>query len=207
MTERQYLPAMGRHGLLFLYGPLTRLAGLRRVHRALLDRAAVQPGHRALEIGCGPGGLVLALGRRVPQAEVLGIDPDPAALRRGRRKAARQRLAVRFEQAFADQLPLADDSVDRVLSCYMLHHLDAADKARTMTEIRRVLRPGGELHVADVDGTSHSHRRRPHPLLAGNTPDQIITLMREAGLRDAAETGRGHRPGPLGTYVFYRATA
>jgi ubiquinone/menaquinone biosynthesis C-methylase UbiE len=203
MTERQYLPAMGRPWMLFLYDPLTRLAGLRRVHDELLDRAAVRPGHRVLEIGCGTGNLVLALARRTPQADVVGTDPDPDAVRRAGRKAARRGLAVRFERAFADELPMADGSVDRVLSSYMLHHLESADKARAMAEIRRVLRPGGELHLVDIDAASDGHHS--HPRFAENLPDRIVALMRDAGLEDAAETGRGHRSGPVGSYVFFRA--
>jgi ubiquinone/menaquinone biosynthesis C-methylase UbiE len=200
--ERHYLPAMGRHWMLFLYDPFTRLAGARRLHDELLDRAGVEAGHRVLEIGCGTGNLVLALGRRTPRADVLGTDPDPAALRKAGRKAARRGLPVRFERAFADELPVPDGSVDRVLSCFMLHHLASADKVRAMADVRRVLRPGGELHLVDADGIPHG--RHPHPQLADNAPDRVVALMADAGL-DAAETGRGRSSGPLGSYVFYRA--
>jgi ubiquinone/menaquinone biosynthesis C-methylase UbiE len=182
-----YLPAMGKHWLLFLYDPFTRLLGAPRVHSELLDRAAIESGHRVLEIGCGTGNLLAALRKRGPRVDAVGIDPDPAALRRARRKAA----GVRFEQAFAGELPLADASVDRVLSAFMLHHLDAGEGARAMLEVRRVLRPGGELHAVD---------------LAANDPGKVLGLMRDAGLTGPVENGRGHRAGPLGDYVFYRAS-
>ncbi|GAA0553422.1 hypothetical protein GCM10010172_39910 [Paractinoplanes ferrugineus] len=198
VTERDYLPAMGQHALLFLYDPCTRLAGVGRLHDELLDQADVRPGHRVLEIGCGTGNVVLRLARRTPGADVLGTDPDPRALRRGHRKAVRRGLPVRFERAFADELPVPDASVDRVLSSYMLHHLDDADKPRVMAEVHRVLRPGGELHLIDAAG-GHAH-----PRLAGNTPDRVVALIRDAGL-DATESGRGHRRGPVGHYVLYRA--
>lgn len=189
-----YLPAMGKSWLLFLYDPFTRLAGAGRVHGELLDRAAVAPGHRVLEIGCGTGNLLVALEKREPRVDAIGIDPDPAALRRARRKSGR----VRFEQAFAGELPLPDASVDRVLSAYMLHHLEQAEKERAMREVRRVLRPGGQLHVVDIAGGRHER-------FAGNEPERILGLMRDAGLTEAVQNGRGHRAGPLGDYVFYRA--
>ncbi|GIE99703.1 class I SAM-dependent methyltransferase [Paractinoplanes rishiriensis] len=182
-----YLPAMGKHWMLFLYDPFTRLLGAGKVHGELLDRAAVQPGHRVLEIGCGTGNLLVALGKRGVAVDAVGIDPDPAALRRARRKTGN----VRFEQAFAGELPLPDASVDRVLSAFMLHHLDATEEARAMREVHRVLRPGGELHAVD---------------LAVNDPGKLLGLMRDAGLTGPAENGRGRRPGPLGSYVFYRAS-
>jgi ubiquinone/menaquinone biosynthesis C-methylase UbiE len=207
-TVRPYIPAMGRHWMLFLYDPFVRLAGLPRVHGELLDRAGVRPGQRVLEIGCGPGNVLIELGRRVPGAELVGIDPDPAALRRARRKAARRRIPVRFERAYADELPFPDASFDRVLSSYMLHHLDAEQKAAAMREVRRVLRPGGEVHVLDADGTPHGgSERHRHPRLADHTPERILATMSEAGLADPAQTGRGRGRTALGHYVLLRAGA
>ncbi len=204
-TVRPYIPAMGRHWMLFLYDPFARFAGLPRVHSELLDRAGVQPGHLVLEIGCGPGDLLMSLGRREPRAELTGIDPDPAALRKARRKAGRRGLSVRFEQAYADELPFPDASFDRVLSSYMLHHLDAEQQVAAMREARRVLRPGGELHVVDADGTPREGSRHQHPQLAGHTPARIVETMGAAGLTGPREDGRGKGRTALGHYVFFRA--
>jgi SAM-dependent methyltransferase len=205
---RDYLPAMGRHWLLPLYDPFTRLAGVGRIHEQLLDRAHVADGQRVLEIGCGTGNLLTALGRRRPDLETVGIDPDPAALRRARRKAARRRLPIRYDQAYAGELPVADDSFDRVLSSFMLHHLDDDERMRALREVRRVLRPGGELHVVDVDVTPSGQGggKRPthrHPRLAGSLPGLVLTALGEAGLTEAAENGRDRAR--FGAYVFYRA--
>ncbi|WP_328824318.1 class I SAM-dependent methyltransferase [Verrucosispora sioxanthis] len=134
---QQYLPGMGKHWLLPLYDPFSRLAGIGRIHGQLMDRANLRSDQRILEIGCGTGNLLTALGRRLRDIDALGIDPDPAALRRARRKAARYGLPIRYEQAFAGALPLPDDSVDRVLSAFMLHHLDDDERARALR------RPGG----------------------------------------------------------------
>ncbi|WIM99585.1 methyltransferase domain-containing protein [Actinoplanes oblitus] len=206
-TARPYIPAMGRHWMLFLYDPFARATRLSRVHGELLDRAGVRPGQTVLEIGCGPGDVLLQLGRRVPDAKLIGIDPDPAALRKARRKAARRGLEITFQLAYADRLPLPDDSVDRVLSSYMLHHLDTDQQVAALREVGRVLRPGGEVHVVDADGTPHQgSKRHRHPRLAGHTPDRIADLMREAGLTAVTENGHGERP-VIGRYAFVRATA
>jgi ubiquinone/menaquinone biosynthesis C-methylase UbiE len=200
MTEQaQYIPAMGRHWLLPLYDPFTRLAGVGRIHEQLLDRAEIRAGQQVLEIGCGTGNLLAALGRRGPDVTAMGIDPDPAALRRARRKAARAGLLIRYEQAFAGSLPVPDGSVDRVLSSFMLHHLDDEERLRALREARRALQPGGQLHVVDVDGTPSGRNAR----LAGSSPERVLHALDEAGLTGAAENGRGRAR--FGGFVFYRA--
>ena len=201
--ERQYIPAMGKHWLLPLYDPFTRLAGVGRIHERLLDRADLRRGQRVLEIGCGTGNLLTALGRRRLDVEAVGIDPDPAALRRAGRKAARRKLGIRFEQAFAGELPLPDDGFDRVLSAFMLHHLDEDERLRALREVRRVLRPGGQLHVVDVDGTPSGRKTHSHPLVARNRPELVLAALNEAGLTGVAENGR--EKARFGGYAFYRA--
>ncbi|WP_233513894.1 class I SAM-dependent methyltransferase [Micromonospora craterilacus] len=207
-TRQPYLPAMGKHWLLPLYDPFSRLAGVGRLHGQLLDRANLRPGQRILEIGCGTGNLLRTLGRRHPDADALGIDPDPGALRRARRKAARSKLRIRYEQAFAGELPLPDDSIDRVLSAFMLHHLDDDERARALGEVRRVLRPGGELHVIDIDGTPSGRaggRAHRNARIAGSLPERVLAALADAGLTDSAVNG--HSKARLARFVFYRAEA
>ncbi len=65
--DRGFLPGMRHAWLLPLYDPFTRLAGVGRVHRRLLDQAGLRPGQRVLEIGCGTGNLLLAAKRPSPR--------------------------------------------------------------------------------------------------------------------------------------------
>ena len=92
-------------------------------------------GKDVLDIGTGDGRLVWLI---APMARsVVGLDPDPAALAVARRKASRRRLAVEWRQGFAGQLPLADQSVDHVLSAFMFHHLDAGQKPAALLEAQQ----------------------------------------------------------------------
>jgi ubiquinone/menaquinone biosynthesis C-methylase UbiE len=210
--RKPYLPAMGHDRLLPLYDPLQRLLGIKLVHRQLVDQARIQPDQRILEIGCGTGNLALLVGRLQPDAEVVGLDPDPRALARARRKAERRSLPVRFDRGFAQELPYADASFDRVLSALMFHHLGPDERERALREVRRVLEPGGSLHLVDFGGARErsdglmarlSHRS---PRLQDNFGDRIPTLMREAGLADPSEVA--HRVSRvMGRLAYYRAVA
>lgn len=120
-TQRIYLPAAGHEWLLPLYDPLVKLLGGGSAHRQLVDQTGIQPGHRVLEIGCGTGNLVILVKRLYPRAEVVGLDPDPKALARARRKAERDALSIQFDRGFSDALPYPAGSFDRVLSAFMFH--------------------------------------------------------------------------------------
>ncbi|MBG0564375.1 class I SAM-dependent methyltransferase [Actinoplanes aureus] len=206
-ARHDYLPAMGQRWLLFLYDPLTRLWGVPKVHEELLDRADVRPGQDVLDIGCGTGNLLIALAERASGVHLNGIDPDPAGLRRARRKARRAGAKIEFKQAYAGSLPFPDASLDRVLSSFMLHHLGEEETARAMGEIKRVLRPGGQLHIVDVSGVAKSGRRlaRRHPHLVGDLPARVLGTLRAAGFSEVTENGRGS--GRFGGHVFYRAVS
>jgi ubiquinone/menaquinone biosynthesis C-methylase UbiE len=208
--ERPYLPGMSRSWLLPLYDPLTQLMGVRRIHRRLLDQAGVRPGQRVLEIGCGTGNLLLTAKQTQPDATVVGVDPDLAALARAHRKARRRGLAVQLDRGYADELPYADDSMDVVLSSFMLHHVPADRREPAMREVRRVLRPGGALHLVDIGGADAPAdgwiARRAHRHEVAQEDVGIADLLRRAGFHEVSETGSDVRR-PLGRFTFYRALA
>ena len=90
-------------------------------------------------------------------------------------RRARFNSQVPLEYAYNawGELPLPDATFDRVLSAFMLHHLDADERLRAFREIRRVLRPGGQLHVVDVDGARDV--RVAQDLLVGQTAAVRVT--------------------------------
>lgn len=149
MPTRPFIPAAGHDAALPLYDPLTELFGAQSRRQLLIDRAKLVPDQRVLDIGCGTGTLAIAIKRAHPQVQVVGLDPDPLALARARKKAARANVEVRFEQGYGDALPYADASFARVVSSFMLHHLEHALQQRLLAEALRVLVPGGSVHVID----------------------------------------------------------
>src|SRR3954449_2787987 len=149
--EHDYLPAFGKDSLLPFYDVLTRVLGMGKLYDNLVAQAGLTDGLRVLEIGCGTGNVTTRAKRVAPGADVVGTDPDPLALARAQRKS-RGLSGIRFERAYAQELPFADGEFDRVLSSMMLHHLDEDVKAGSLAEVHRVLRPGGRLHIVDIGG-------------------------------------------------------
>jgi ubiquinone/menaquinone biosynthesis C-methylase UbiE len=209
VTEHDYIPAAGRDALLPAYDLLTRVLGMNKAYDTLVAQAELASGLRVLEIGCGTGNVTTRVKRAAPGADVVGSDPDPRALARAQRKA-RGMTGIRFERAFAQELPFADGEFDRVLSSMMLHHLDDDVKAGAAAEIYRVLRPGGTLHIVDIGGHTTSHHglaarwMKDNPHAAGNLGDAIPRLLRTAGF-DCTEVGT-RRNRFIGRLTFYRAT-
>lgn len=148
-NTHDYLPATGNDLLLPAYDLITRLFGMSAGYDTLAGQAALFDGVAVLEIGCGTGNFTTRIVRLQPTARLTATDPDPRALARARRKSLRYN-DVRFERVYAQQLPYADESFDRVLSSMMLHHLDSDVKTTALREAYRVLRPGGSMHIVDV---------------------------------------------------------
>jgi ubiquinone/menaquinone biosynthesis C-methylase UbiE len=209
-----FVPAAGHDRLLPFYDPLLRLLGADRHRCWLVESAGIRPGDRVLDLGCGTGGLALAVKRLHPEASVTGIDPDPKALARARAKAAQAGLAIALEQGFGDALPYADASFEHVVSSLVLHHLAPTEKDAALREVARVLVPGGALHVLDFGPPASAFARalthvfhRAESVgqqLAGGIPER----MRAAGLVDVADRGRRTTAfGSLSLYAARRAAA
>jgi SAM-dependent methyltransferase len=101
-----------------------------------------------VDLGCGPGDLVVAISRNVRDARIVGLDLSPSMLLwAGRHATTDGRL--KFVVADAANLPFADASVDLVVSTLSLHHW--AEPADVFAEVDRVLRPDGVALVYDLD--------------------------------------------------------
>ena len=112
--------------------------------------APIQPGETVVDIGCGGGTDLLLAARRVgPNGRAIGIDMTEAMRDRALACAALSGLTnVELHLADATALPLPDASVDVVISNGVLNLVPEKEKA--FAEIRRILRPGGRLQLADI---------------------------------------------------------
>ncbi|HEX5822297.1 MAG TPA: bifunctional demethylmenaquinone methyltransferase/2-methoxy-6-polyprenyl-1,4-benzoquinol methylase UbiE [Solirubrobacterales bacterium] len=114
-----------------------------------VDRAQVGPGSDALDLCTGTGDLALALRRRIgADGRVVGSDFSEAMLELARRKSGEEGLPVEFGWADALELPYGDESFDAVTIGFGARNL--ADLERGLSEMARVLRPGGHLVILEI---------------------------------------------------------
>lgn len=139
-----------------------------------------------LEIGAGTGRTFAAYPR--PVARVLAIEPDPDRRALARAAAASASVPVTVVDGVAEDLPVGDRSVDAVVCSHVL--CSVADVPRALDEIRRVLRPGGELrfyeHVIAPAGPLRVLQRLAGPLWSrladGCHPDRdTVAAIANAG--------------------------
>src|SRR5438874_10853336 len=150
-------------------------------------------GLEALDAGCGTGFLSFELAGRGHR--VTGVDFAPAMIAEARRKAADRALAVRLEEADAEQLPFASASFDLVISRHLLWTLPHPEAA--IDEWIRVLRPGARLVVVDGQfdpsaltppaGSARSSQEYAAigdqlPFLGGRSREEIERLLAAHGL-------------------------
>jgi ubiquinone/menaquinone biosynthesis C-methylase UbiE len=209
-VNRAYLPAAGRDWALPLYDPFVKLLGADKIRRTLLDQAALQRGHRVLDIGCGTGTMAVLIKQLYPTVEVVGLDPDPKALARARRKAQQTTVSVRFDQGFSDDLPYPDGSFDRVFSSFMFHHLPQDAREKTLCEVRRVLAPEGSLHLVDFEpsdsqGLLARHFASDH--LKENSESLLLRLMLRTGFTGPRRIRGGAMLLGVLHFGYYEATA
>ncbi len=110
----------------------------------------IEPGSVVLDLGCGAGtDLLIAAQMCGPEGRVVGVDMTASMLTRARASAREMGIEhVELHESLIEDLPLADGSVDVVISNGVIDLVP--DKDAVFDEIGRVLRPGGRLQLADV---------------------------------------------------------
>jgi ubiquinone/menaquinone biosynthesis C-methylase UbiE len=121
------------------------------LREATVDLAPVKAGDHVLEVGCGTGTLTLKAQERAGRSgDVHGIDVAPEMIEVARRKNARARKDVTFQEGHIDQIPFPDGKFDVALCSFMIFHMDEDTRQRGIEELFRVLKEGGRLLIVDL---------------------------------------------------------
>ncbi len=195
-----------------------------------------KPGAQVLDLCCGTGDMAFALRRESVQARITGADFSHAMLVRAAAKSATARSMngdpnrppikppIQWIEADALQLPFPDQSFDLVTSAFGFRNL--ADYDAGLREIRRVLRPGGEIGILEcsepegllgkfydvyfksilprigtmISGVKGAYSYLPASVARFPLPPEMLSRMQSAGFREASWT-----PYTFATAALYRA--
>lgn len=174
------------------------LVGLRKkFRRETLRHAWLSPGEQVLDVGCGTGVLTQLAAEEVgPSGAVMGIDPSVPMIALARKKASRSGSQAQFELGVVEKLSFKDRRFDVVLSSLMLHHLPVGLKREGLSEIYRVLKPGGRLLAVDFDRPGHPlwwlllWPQLFMPAISAHVRGEIPDYLSAAGFRQVQPVGR-----------------
>jgi len=168
----------------------------RRLSPQLVELAGVRPGHRVLDVGCGPGALIAELASRLGPEVVSAVDPSESFVA----AASTRYPGVEVRKATAESLPYPDATFDAALAQLVVHFM--ANPVAGLAEMARVTRPGGVAAACVWDyagdrgplGPFWEAARRMDPGvddesgLAGTREGHLTELFTAAGLGDVVET-------------------
>lgn len=120
-----------------------------KVKNCLVQQAQLHPGEKILDFGCGTATLTLLIEEQCTDCVVIGLDTDTQILAMAKKKISKKKSAITLLKYEGGVLPFPDCTFDKILSSWVFHHLTTPQKIAAFKEINRVLKPQGELHIAD----------------------------------------------------------
>ena len=185
----------------FLYEILVKAVMLGRdqqLRESIVSLAAVRPGEKVLDLGCGTGKLAMTFKQSSDSSvTVHGIDAAPEMVARAKSQAAKKGLDIDFRHGLAESVDLPDESLDVVVSSFVVHHLTADLQTKAFAECYRLLKPGGRLLVIEFEPPRKILTRfLLRPLLGGGMlaidTGKIAPQLQAAGFVSVETGSAGH---------------
>lgn len=211
--KQDFIPALRFHWANRFYDPLVRLTTREySFKRALLAQANLENNQTILDLACGTGTLSIGIKKRFSDIKIIAVDADEEILERAERKATERGVFIDFRRSFSDDLPFEDKKFDSVFSTLSFHHLTLEQKIKTIREILRVLKNGGEFHLADYGFPINKSQKVLSNIIrlidgnkttSDNLKGHLTTLLETNGFAKVIKTG--HFNTVLGTIRLFRA--
>ena len=212
-TKNNFIPALRFNWLTRLYDPVVALTCREKTFKSLLvSQAAISPHQHVLDIGSGTGTLAILIKRRYSNTSVIGLDADRDIIEIANKKSYSKNISLKFVEGMSFDMPFGSNQFDLCVSSLFFHHLTTTDKEHSFREAYRVLKPGGEIHIADWGKPTGLLMRilfLAVQLIDGfkttsdNVHGKLPDMIKKAGFVEV--TIRKNISTPLGTIALYSA--
>ena len=211
--EKEFIPALGYNVLSRFYDVAIKLTmPEKKFRKKLVDLLAPKIDEEILEFGFGTGQNIVMLKKENKALKIQGVDIDPKIKSIADFKLKKHKIDTPLFLYDGSTLPFENNSFDKIYSCLVFHQLDAETKLSCLQELNRILKPNGQLIIADW-GKAKSRWRRflfyAVQLLDGfkTTTDNVNGLMPDfiqgAGFFDVVEVDFINTR--LGTFSYYKS--
>jgi len=190
-NSSKYVPALGFNWLTKYYDWLiSNFFPEKKIKTTLIDQANIVQGETVMDFGSGTGTLCMMMKQRYPGSNIIGLDIDEKIISIAGKKIQKANLDIRFLQYDGNAIPMADNSVDKIVTSFVLHHLNTVIKEKMFREFHRVLKPGGELHVADFEKPANLYTKLAFQLVRWVDGGECTSINVKGKLRELIERNR-----------------
>ena len=160
MNAQSYIPALKYDWLTKVYDPVLQFTmPEKKFKAALISQMNIQPDESILDFGCGSLTLSIMAAQAHPQAKFDGVDIDDKILSIAKEKLSGANLSIHIQHYDGKKLPYSDGQFHHVMSSLVFHHLTLRQKYAALEEIHRVLKPSGQIHIADFGRPANFFQR------------------------------------------------
>jgi len=191
----KHIPPVSWHILTPIYDFFCAILGFGKGFRKrIIGSVDLQDGFFVADIGCGTGVFLEVAKKQYPRINFIGIDPDKNALNIAGHRFGRAGITVEIKEAFAEALPISDESIDVCFSTLAFHHMPDEVKYKAIAQMYRILKPDGVMVITDFGETKGmyfwlAHLLKKHAYTKGNLQGLIPQYINKAGFRNCEITG------------------
>jgi ubiquinone/menaquinone biosynthesis C-methylase UbiE len=183
-NQQKFIPALGYNWLSNFYDITIKLTMPEKKFRnKLLHELNPQPKEQILEFGFGTAQNIILLTKLYPHVNITGVDIDPKIKTIAETKIGKLGISASLFLYDGEKFPFPDNHFDKVFSCLVFHQLENETKLKCLQELHRVLKPNGELLIADWGKAKN---------LLMRTTFYFVQLL--DGFKTTAENVRGNLP-------------
>lgn len=191
MNNKTYIPALRFHWLTNMYDWLiSTFMPEKEFKTTVINNANIKDNHTVLDFGIGTATLSIMAYKANSMAVYKGIDIDSKIIEIAKQKISDAKAKIEIIKYDGGVLPFEVNSMDRVISSLVIHHLTDEQKVEAFKEFKRILKPNGEVHIADWSKPTSFIMRLCFHLVqfldgykttSANVKGKLPTIIKDAG--------------------------